>query len=197
MSESRPFDFTNAMTLLCEDVTSRLEEFEHIRMERVAVTFAQTRSGVSHGLQARLTPLRFEGGSITTVRGRQTWTLQRLFRNDHELLYILTFYLPRFLNHSFREKMITVFHEMYHVGPNFDGDIRRLDGRYHVHSHSQGEYDRQMGLLVDKYLSLRPPKELFEFLGSRFRTLHARHGGVVGLQLPIPKLIPVVSNRAG
>ncbi|MCH7989288.1 MAG: hypothetical protein IID46_09085 [Planctomycetes bacterium] len=196
MSSSSPFDFTLAMRRLCEDVAVRLPEMSHIRMNQVAVTFAQARRRVSYGLQAKLTPMRFEYGNLTTQRSGRLWTVERLFDGDTEILYILTFYLPRFLNQSFREKMVTVLHELHHISPEFDGDIRRMPGRYHVHSHSQKNYDRQMENLVDKYLSLSPPKECYSFLKSRFRTIHRRHRGVVGLQVSIPKLIPVPDSKS-
>lgn len=186
-----PFDFTLAISRLCDDVSCRLEEFLHVDMSRVAVTFAQARSRVLHGLQAKLTPMRFEGGALTSRRRGRTWTVQRLFQHDREMLYILTFYLPRFLDQSFKEKMVTILHELYHISPRFDGDIRRMQGRYHVHSHSQKEYDLQMEQFAQQYLAMNPPSELYDFLKFKFRTLHRRHGGVMGLQVPIPKLIPV------
>jgi predicted metallopeptidase len=193
--QSGPFDFTSAMRRLCIDVTETLPEFNHIDLSRVAVCFAQTRAKHLHGLQAKLTPLRFERGERTTNRGGRLWTVQRLHIEGQEMLYILTFYLPRFQNQSFREKFITILHELYHISPNFDGDIRRLDGRYHVHSHSQKEYDREMEAFAHRYLALRPSVELFEFLRHDFRALSEQHGGVVGLQTPIPKLVPVPDSR--
>lgn len=191
MQTPPPFDFTLAMRRLCEDITQRLADFEHVRMEQVAVTFAQARRRVSYGLQAKLTPLRFEGGELVTRRRGKMWTIQRWYAGDVEMLYILTFYLPRFLEQSFREKLITVMHELYHIGTGFDGDIRRLAGHYHVHSHSQKEYDRQMDSLVDQYLASDPPEALYRFLRIGFRELTAHHGSVVGIRVPIPKLLPL------
>lgn len=190
-SGRRPFDFTTAMRRLCEDVAARLPDFRHVRMEQIAVTFAQARRRVHWGLQAKLTPLRFEGGSLTTVRRGRPWTIQRWYQGNVEMLYILTFYLPRFQDQTFHEKLITVLHELYHISPRFDGDIRRLSGHYHVHSHSQKEYDAEMGRLVDRYLALGPPGHLFDFLHGNFRDLTARHGSVVGIRVPIPKLLPL------
>ena len=190
----RPFDFTAAIRRLCEDVARRLPEFHHVRMDEIAVAFAQARRKVTHGLQAKLTPLRFENGRVTTRRYGREWTIQRLFQGEREMLYILTFYLPRFLEHSFREKMITVLHELYHISPAFDGDIRRLEGHYHVHSHSQKEYDRHMDHLVEKYLALNPPEQLLSFLHCNFRQLHEHFGGVVGVRVAIPRLIPLAKT---
>ena len=191
-----PFDFSSAMRRLCEDIALRVEEFSHVRMDEVAVTFAQARRRVSHGLQAKLTPMRFENGATQTRRYGRTWSVQRLFHSDREMLYILTFYLPRFLEQPFREKMITVFHELFHISPLFDGDIRRMHGRYHMHSGSQKQYDRLMEIFVDRYLDLNPHRDVYGFLKKRFRTLQEQHGGVVGLQVPIPKLIPISESKS-
>ena len=68
------------------------------------------------------------------------------FRLDRrEILYVMTFCLPRFLDQPFEEKLVTLFHELFHIGPAFDGDLRRYAGRYEVHTHSQKEYDGAMG----------------------------------------------------
>ena len=61
------------------------------------------------------------------------------------MLYVMTFCLPRFLNQDFDEKIVTLFHELYHISPAFDGDLRRHGGRYQVHTHSQKNYDEEMG----------------------------------------------------
>ncbi len=190
-----PFDFSAAMARLCDDITNRIDDLVHIDMSRVAVSFAQARRRVLHGLQAKLTPMRFEGGSLTTQRRGRTWTCQRLYHGQREMLYILTFYLPRFLNQPLHEKMTTITHELYHIGPRFDGDLRRFGGRCYIHSTSHDEFDRHAAQLARLYLAQNPPAELYQFLQSDFRTLTKRHGGVVGLQVPIPKLIPVSDAR--
>ncbi|MBX3442241.1 MAG: hypothetical protein KF774_07520 [Planctomyces sp.] len=190
-----PFDFTTSMRRLCVDITAALPEYAHIDMSQVAVCFAQTRRKHLHGLQAKLTPLRFQNGARTTIRSGRQWAVQQLHLEGREMLYILTFYLPRFLDQSFKEKFVTILHELYHISPRFDGDIRRLEGRYHVHSHSQKEYDREMETHAQRYLANQPVRDMYEFLRHDFRTLHDMFGGVVGLQAPIPKLVPLPDSR--
>jgi hypothetical protein len=195
-AQSGPFDFTQAMRGLCQDVCRRMTDFRHVRMEQVAVTFAQTRSRGLHGLQAKLTPLRFEQGRLTTRRGRTEWTIRRMFDGDIELMYILTFYLPRFFNLPFREKLITVFHELYHISPEFNGDIRRFDGRYHIHSSSHDKYDRRMAELADQYMAERPSARYWAFLQYDFQTLQSMHGKVVGVRIPVPRMIRLPESRS-
>lgn len=189
--DSNVFDFCRAMTRLCEDVCARHRVFQHIRMDRVAVTFAQTRSPVEWGLQAKLTPLRFEGGRRVERRQGRLWTVQKVIHRGQEALYILTFYLPRFLNQSYDEKLITVFHELYHISPEFNGDIRRFAGSCYVHTGSQKEYDRQMGVYAKEYLKQQPPPELLHFLRFDFRELQKQVGTVMGVRIAIPRLIPI------
>src|SRR5262245_3155456 len=111
-------DFTRHIRRLCEDVAARLPDLAHVNMERVAVRYCQVRKGVSHGLQASLTPLRFVGGSKVTERRGQRWTIQRVLdHSGREMLYLLSFYLPRFLDLPLLEKLRTVFHELWHISP--------------------------------------------------------------------------------
>ena len=165
-----PFDFTLHIRRLCDDMIARLNELAHIDMSRVAVSFCQTRKPVPHGMFASLTPLRFAGGASTSIRRGRPVTIQRVHdASGREMLYILSFYMPRFQNLDFREKLITVLHELWHISPDFSGDIRRHAGRYHAHTHSQAEYDDEMGRLADRWQALNPPSELWRFLHDDLR----------------------------
>lgn len=190
-SDGVPFDFSVAMSLLCREIADRVPALSHVRMERVAVCITRARRGGRTGLWAKLTPLRFENGARVGQKQGRWWRIDPLVDGDHELLYILTFCLPRFLDLTYREKLETVFHELFHVGPRFDGDFRRFPGRYHAHSSSQKRFDEQLHVLVDDYLDSRPAPAACHFLRHRFRTLVSNHGAVTGRTIPVPKLIPV------
>lgn len=184
------FDFSAAMTALCEDVVARCEELAHVHMSRVLLSFTPCRNRSRFGLQARVTPLRFRHGTLTRRHGAVEYQVQRYFVNDVEMLYLLTFCLPRFLDQSFDEKLVTIFHELYHVSPAFDGDLRRHPGRYAVHSRSKDGYDSRMAELVKEYLADHPDPSVFDFLRSGYRELWDRHGGIHGVVVPRPKLLP-------
>jgi predicted metallopeptidase len=186
------FDFTLHMRRLCDDLVHRLPDLTHIDLGLVAISFSQTRKAVDHGLHASLTPLRFAGGSRHTIRRGRKWTVQRLVDpSGREMLYLLSFYLPRFLDQSFRQKLTTVVHELWHISPRFDGDLRRFGGRCYAHSASQRRYDAKVEQLVDRWLSLEPPASVYNFLRYEFRELVRRYGRVYGVKIPTPKLIPV------
>ncbi len=187
-----PFDFTAAMRQTCVDMAQRLPEFHHIDMSRVAIGFCQTRKAVPHGYQASLTPMRFENGAEQTIRRGRRYTCQRLYDFEgREYLYLLNFYMPRFQNNHFGEKIATITHELWHIGPAFDGDLRRHEGRYYAHGSSQREFDRTAKRLASEWLACQPPLATYDYLQHDFRQLAAHHDGIVGQRFPTPKLLPV------
>ena len=191
------FDITAALTAVCADLTCRVPELRHIQMSKVALSFCQTRRGSPHGMLAKLTPLRFAGGQLTTDREGHSWTIQRLFSGSQEQLYILSVYLPRFFDLPFEEKLNTLVHELYHISPLFNGDIRRFSGRCYAHSANHRVYDEIVALLCQGYLRQRSPRSrLLRFLHDDFTALRESHGAIIGAQVPIPKLIPARESRA-
>lgn len=190
--ESQGFDFTAAMRQLCLDMTSRLPQLQHIDLDRVAISLCQTRKNVSHGIYASLTPLRFEGGATTTQRrGRRYGVDPVLDPAGREYLYILSFYLPRFMNTPLEEKLSTIVHELWHISANFDGDLRRHAGRCYAHGPSQRDYDAQMDRLTQNWLALDPPSQLYDFLIADCNELIAEYGRITGTHWPNPQLIPL------
>jgi len=192
----QPFDFTYHIERLCVDIVRRCPDLAHIDTSRLLFGVTQARNRRKYGLQARVTPLRFKRGQLTRQRRGVTFQVQRYFHGETEYLYLVTFCLPRFLDQDFDDKMVTLFHELYHISPDFDGDLRRHDGRYCIHSHSQRRYDQQMAQLAREYLATGPDSALHAFLRLNFDQLVRRHGKVSGVVVPCPKMVPVTLAAA-
>jgi hypothetical protein len=186
---SSAFDFTAAVRAVCSDMSARLPELAHIRLDRVAVGMRRARHREPHGVYATLTPLRFAGGAaIETRRGRR-WRIAPLVDPaGQEYLYLLSFYLPRFLDLPLEGKLSTIVHELWHIGPMFDGDLRRHEGRCYAHGHSQREYNAAMDCLAQAWLAADPPEHLYDFLSRDFDQLRAEHGEIHGQRWPTPRL---------
>lgn len=184
------FNFTAAMQHLCRDLVQRLPDLGHIDVSKIAFAFAQARNRSAYGTYATLTPMRFEGGSIFTVRRGHQYTVRRLYdKQGTEFLYILTFYMPRFMDVDLLEKISTTIHELWHISPDFNGDIRRFPGRCYAHSSSQKEYDAEMDKMAARWLSSNPPKELYDFLQLRFDEFAQQRGPIIGAKIRQPKLV--------
>lgn len=192
VSASSGLDFTANMRWLCVDIAGRLDAMRHIDMSQVAIRFCQTRRAVRHGVQATLTPLRFENGAETTVRKGERWLIEPVFDSQGRAMrYLISFYLPRFLNHPFREKLNTVFHELWHISPSFNGDLRRLPGRCYAHGPRGCEFEAQAARLAEQWLALDPPRDRYQFLEHEFKQLLRAHGRIFGVRLPTPRLVRV------
>ncbi len=187
----QPFDFCGHVRRLCADMASHCDVLRHIDASRLLFAVTQARSGRKHGLQARVTPLRCREGRLLRQRHGSWYQVQRYFVGGREMLYLVTFCLPRFLDQDRDEKFITLFHELYHISPAFDGDLRRHGRRGAWHAHSKREYDRQMAELAREYLAGGPDPGLHDFLRLSFAQLQHRHGGVIGVMVPWPKLVPI------
>jgi len=185
------FDFSDHISRLCQDITSNCPAFYHIDPQACMFTVTPSRSQRRHGLLARVTPLRFPDGQRYRRRNGSLYQVQRYFVEEQELLYVVTFCLPRFLNLPFEEKLVTVFHELFHISPYFNGDIRRHDGRCSKHSQSKREYDEAMRELVRQYLNSHNRPAVLGFLHSTAAQLTASYGGITGVIVPRPLVVPV------
>lgn len=193
---ARSFDYTGAIEKVCRDVCFRVPALNHIDMDRVAVSFSQTKHSAPFGIFASATPLRFEGGDLTVFKRGKRWTLQRCFRdNGVEYLYILYFYVPRFIELKLSQKLETIIHELYHIGPSFNGDLRRFKGRCFAHGSSQKKYDETVREFVDHWLKQNPPPEIWDFLRYGYRDLVDAYGALHGTKIPMPKIIDVQDNN--
>ncbi|MFO0807065.1 MAG: putative metallopeptidase [Gemmataceae bacterium] len=189
--EGRPFDFCGYVRRLADSIVRRVPQLAHVQTGHVLFAFTQARNGRRCGLQARVTPLRFAGGQVVRQYRGVTYRVQRWFVAGREIFYLMTFCLPRFLDQNYDDKFVTLMHELYHIGPRFDGDLRRHSGRCALHTSSRRDYDERMAELVRAYLAGGPDPDLHAFLRLNHAQLCQRHGSVVGVRVPRPKIVAV------
>ena len=185
-------NLTAELERLIAHIAATHEEFRHLEPERLLVCVSSTRGGGVHGAYAKIHPLRFEGGLTSTQvrRGRRSYlcTMPTITHRDQEMLYLIYFLVPRFLNLTLREKLITIFHELYHISPAFDGDIRRFPGRNFAHGSSCRRYNALMGRFVDEYLAMPGVAEQVDFLKGNQVEMRARYRSIVGRKMAAPRL---------
>lgn len=184
-------NLTAEIERLIADISVKHEVFSHIDPSRLMVCINSSRSSRC-GLFAKIHPLRFAGGESVRVikRGRHTYrcTMPEITCKGRELFYVIYFAMPRFFERPFRDKLITVFHELYHISPSFDGDIRRFAGRNYAHGGSTKKYNLLMEGYVDEYLQSPSAKELTTFLQYGMGDLRAQYGVIVGKKMAMPKV---------
>ena len=185
-------NITLELERLIADIVRRIEEFGHIDPDRIMVCVSATRGGGVHGTYAKIHPLRFENGSRTTMvlRRRKSFCCEitPVSRRGVEMLYVVYFLVPRFLNLPFREKLVTIFHELYHISPEFNGDIRRFPGKNYAHGSSRKKFNALMDEFVNSYLEKTADSSLAGFLEGDLDAIRARHGSIVGRRMAAPRL---------
>jgi hypothetical protein len=202
-------NYTERLTLLMQDVVSRVPKLSFIDMSSVLV-FARSGRSNAEGAFATchcLTLPQSEPGyyfwrdrDTGRITRRSEWFVTKspsVTIGSRPVNYLVSFTLPRFcdqsLDRSRKErfyrrssdawiaKLDTVIHELYHIDPEQKG-IRRIDkgdGTYSPHCHSP-QFFEQVAEMLSEYLDTRPDPIAYDFLKHDFDELEARHAGVVG-----------------
>lgn len=192
-----PFDYTAALDQAARLVAAESPLFGHVDMDQVLISFAQTRKRTRHGIYAKMVPLRFEGGAREVFENGHRYVAEDFTFRGRDILYLFYVYLPRFHDQSFEGKVLTIFHELYHVSPRFDGDLRRLPGPSPYHGVSVEAYDAYLKPFGRDFLDRWASDPRLDFLRDRLEALEARHRGIRGLSIQQPGFAPVgVEARA-
>lgn len=193
------FDLSDWLDKLCRDLARRLPELSHIEAERVLFCLSRSRASGKHGVYARIAPLRYAGGKQETTfrrgRCREVYVLPRLQHKGRDILYLVYLMIPRLLRLSFREKLRTIIHELYHISPEFDGDIRRFPGRNYAHGSSRAAYNQRIDTLVTAWLDQSPDKDMLEPLHLREEDWTSSTIRLTGLRVPLPRAQLVARRR--
>lgn len=166
------------MECLIGEIVQNVSELSSIRLESIAIGATENRSRSRAGVLAYVVPLRFKHGSPVELRRRgKRWVhfyRKPFYREGVEILYLINFLLPRFLSLGFEMKLETVVHELYHISPFFNGDLRRFKGRS-FHGNSLREYDNAVRAMVKRFLAAPHNPKSYDFLRLSLRQLKYRH----------------------
>jgi hypothetical protein len=184
-------DLSAACARLCQDLCLRLPELAHIDNGRLLFCLSRSRALGTAGVYARIAPLRFADGLATIDRRRgryrETYRMPPLHHDGRDILYLIYLLVPRFLRLSFQQKLCTIIHELYHVSPAFDGDIRRLPGRNFAHGASRRRFNERIDQLCAAYLATGPDPQLLAFLHTDETAWQTGALRLTGLSVPLPR----------
>src|SRR5438034_6539130 len=201
-------NYTERLTLLMQDVVSRVPALAYIDMADVLV-FARAGRSNAEGAFATCHCLCLPASepgyyfwrdrSTRVLTRRSEWFVTKspvVAVGTRDVKYMISFALPRFcdqsLDRSKKErfypgadpwiaKLDTVVHELFHIDPELAGirRIEREDGTYSANCHGQKFFEEVAGM-VHTYLGSQPSPEILDFLRDDFSALTAQHGGVAG-----------------
>ncbi|HOT46700.1 MAG TPA: putative metallopeptidase [Spirochaetota bacterium] len=185
-------DLSLELTGIIQEIVARCLPLGHIDVNRVLVCVGSNRSGRGGGLYGKLIPLRFKDGSpVLQYRGR-LYAIPEISNNGHSCLYVIYFYMPRFFDLPWEEKLRVIFHELYHISPRFDGDIRRMGAVKKAHGHSKKHFDSLYAPELRTFsMHLRDTPHM-DFLSMNSRDLYSRYRRVTAVKMKHPR--PVIIN---
>ena len=180
-------NLTQHLTAIIAHIVGRSPSLGHIDVSRVLVCIGSNRGGRRGGMYGKLIPLRFENGSeIVRYRGRY-YTLPTVSHNGADCLYIIYFYMPRFFDLPWTEKLRVMFHELYHISPRFDGDIRRMGAVKAAHGHSKKHFDSLYESELKAFTDHIRDTPAMAFLAMNTGALYRSYRRVTGVRLKSPR----------
>jgi len=180
-------DLTEVLTQIIEEVVARYELFSHIEMSKIIVSLASNRSNGRGGIYGKLVPLKFENGAEVIKYKSHYYSMQKVIYNEVPLLYIVYFYTPKFFDLSLYEKLRVILHELYHINPNFNGDIRRMGKKKIAHGSSRESFNLNFKNELDDFYEYIKKTPYVKFLLLNSLDLNKNFRTIVGTRIKLPK----------
>jgi hypothetical protein len=201
-------NYTERITLLIDDVVSRVPALRHVDPSRLLVFARFGRSGADgayatcHCLNLPVSDPGYyfwRDRATGRITRRSEWFVTKsplVQVGSLPIEYMLSFCLPRFCDQTFAHskkcalypgaepwvaKLDTIVHELYHVDPGGCGirPILKPDGSLSPHAHNPSFF-REVARIVHEYLGSQPSPQAYDFLRYDFDGLQERYGGIVG-----------------
>ena len=167
-------NLTDMLSLLLNEMIIRTEEFSRFDINRILLCCSTNKKPDGGGIYGKLVPLRFENGSeIVSHQGRY-YTIPKLRVGNQEILYLMYFYIPKFFNLPAKEKVNVMFHELYHINPAFNGDIRRMGSVKKAHGHSKKSFEEKYIEYAEEFYRYVKDTPYYSFLNMSSRD-HMNH----------------------
>ena len=162
MSDS--INLTDVLTLIIHDMIKSTGEFKSFDINKILVCCASNRKDFKGAIYGKLQPLRFKDGSEIIKHNKKYYTIPKIVLNNIEILYIIYLYVPKFFNLSIKDKINVIFHELYHISPEFNGDIRRMSKFKSAHGHSKKAFEDHYIEYAENYFNKIDGTPFYSFL---------------------------------
>lgn len=174
MKESFSINLTDVLTLIISDIISYTEEFYNFDLNKILICCASNRKDFNGATYGKLLPLKFQNGSDVIKHRGHFYTIPKLIINNYEILYIIYFYMPKFFNLSAKEKINVIFHELYHINPSFNGDIRRMGDFKKAHGYSKKKFEEKYIEYADVFYNKVINLPYYKFLSMNSYEIHGQ-----------------------
>jgi len=190
MKKQEEINITDVLTLIIGEITAFSPVYEHILTDQILVCAGMNRKNSRGGMYGKVVPLRFEDGSAVARHRGRLYTMPAVRYREREILYLVYFYMPKFFNLKPREKLKVIFHELYHISPDFNGDIRRMGKGKAAHGHSRRHFDTLFEDEMLRFYSYIRETPYMKFLSLSATQLQRHFHRVSARKMRAPRPIP-------
>jgi predicted metallopeptidase len=191
---ARPsINLTDFLTAVIASAVEFSHSFRHVDIRSLLVCVSSNKVTGRGGSYGKLVPMRFRNGSEFLQHNRRLYTIPRVYHNDARILYLVYFYMPRFLDLPPREKLRVIFHELYHIDPTFNGDIRRMGAVKSAHGFSKKHFNSLFEKDASGFMESITGTEMHSILSMTSDLLYAAYETVVARRMKIPR--PVMIDK--
>ncbi|MDY6968141.1 MAG: putative metallopeptidase [Spirochaetota bacterium] len=193
-SHKENINITDTLTNITDLIIHHTSIFKHIDLKRILICLSSNRGNSKNGVYGKLVPLRFKNGSEKIQYKGKIYAMPKIENNKLDQLYIIYFYFPKFFDIDPYHKLSVIFHELYHISPKFNGDIRRMGKVKASHGHSKKHFDSLFENEVQNFYKYISQSKYMNFLHMDGKTIHKKHNNVYCRRMKVPK--PVIIGQS-
>ncbi|MCP4137693.1 MAG: hypothetical protein GY754_42390 [bacterium] len=187
MKKQDEINLTDVLTLIIQEIVNRSPSFGHIDVSRSLVCVSSNRKGSRGGIYGKLVPLRFENGSGKIKYRGNYFAMPEVIHNNISQLYLIYFYMPKFFDLPPKEQLNVIFHELYHINQDFNGDIRRMGAVKTAHGHSRKHFDSLYSAELESFYRYIKETPYMNFLRLDSRDIYKNFKKITGQRMKIPR----------
>jgi len=112
--------YISKLEILINNIICKLDEFSHIDLNRIILSFRNSSKNENNAYYAEIKCLnKIVNEEESNGRLTKHYYCKSILKNGIPAYYIIFFTIPDFINLDYKEKLITIIHELYHISPYF------------------------------------------------------------------------------
>lgn len=186
-------NITDCLTAITASVINSSPLFCNFDINRILICTSSNKSNSRGNIYGKLVPLKFKNGEDTLRYNNKYYKMPSIKFNDNTLLYVIYFYVPKFFDLSVKDKLNVIFHELYHINQDFNGDIRRMGEFKKAHGFSRKNFDLNYEDELNSYYNLlKQNDKAFSFLNMNMDSIKKNYTKIYSQKMKLPK--PYIVN---
>lgn len=167
--------YLNRLEILTHDIIKAVPEFSHIDNSRILFSLKNSPKNSDNDYYAEVKCLSNNSYDfVSDGRITKHYYSDCLLKNGIPAFYLIEYTVPSFIDLTLREKICTIMHELYHISPLFNGELRLFNGKNCLHGPCPEKFDEYMYYLSDIFLAKY--KNLDELFKLNYLEITNKHG---------------------